>query len=43
VDPAVTGVQRFVEHLAVHPAVTASSVQQVGAKGHDGMAIAVVR
>jgi hypothetical protein len=43
VDPAVTGVQRFVEHLAVHPAVTASSVQQVGAKGHAGMAIAVVR
>jgi caffeoyl-CoA O-methyltransferase len=42
-DPAVTGVQRFVEHLAVHPAVTASFVQQVGVKGHDGMAIAVVR
>lgn len=42
-DPAVTGVQRFVEHLAVHPAVTPSFVQQVGVKGHDGMAIAVVR
>lgn len=42
-DAAVTGVQRFVEHLAVHPAVTASFVQQVGVKGHDGMAIAVVR
>lgn len=42
-DPAVTGVQRFVEHLAGHPAVTASFVQQVGVKGHDGMAIALVQ
>jgi caffeoyl-CoA O-methyltransferase len=39
-DPAVTGVQRFVERLADHPAVTASFVQQVGVKGHDGMAVA---
>lgn len=42
-DPAVTGVQRFAEVVASHPALTASFLQQVGAKGHDGMCIAVVR
>jgi caffeoyl-CoA O-methyltransferase len=42
-DPAVTGVQRFSEALAAHPAVTACFVQQVGVKGYDGMALAVVR
>ena len=42
-DPAVTGVQRFSTALAQEARVTATFVQQVGAKGHDGMAIAVVR
>jgi caffeoyl-CoA O-methyltransferase len=42
-DPSVAGVQRFAEMVATDPRVTASFVQQVGAKGHDGMCIAVVR
>lgn len=41
-DPAVAGVQRFNAALAAEPRVTASVVQMVGAKGHDGMAFAVV-
>lgn len=42
-DEAVTGVQRFNAALAADPRVVAVVVQQVGVKGHDGMAIAVVR
>jgi caffeoyl-CoA O-methyltransferase len=42
-DQAVTGVQRFNAALAGDPRVVAVVVQQVGVKGHDGMAIAVVR
>ncbi|MBA2530046.1 MAG: O-methyltransferase [Euzebyales bacterium] len=42
-DEAVTGVQRFNAALAADPRVAAAVVQQVGVKGHDGMAIAVVR
>lgn len=42
-DEAVTGVQRFTERVARDPRVTASFVQTVGAKGHDGLCIAVVR
>jgi caffeoyl-CoA O-methyltransferase len=41
-DPAVTGVQRFNAALAQDHRVAAAVVQQVGAKGHDGMALAVV-
>lgn len=42
-DPSVAGVQRFAEMAAADPRVTASFVQTVGAKGHDGMAVLVVR
>lgn len=41
-DEAVTGTQRFNAALATDPRVTAAIVQQVGTKGHDGMALAVV-
>jgi predicted O-methyltransferase YrrM len=42
-DPSVTGVQRFAEHAATHPRLTSAFVQTVGAKGHDGIAVLVVR
>ena len=42
-DEAVEGAQRFNEALAADPRYAAVVVQQVGVKGHDGMAIAVVR
>jgi predicted O-methyltransferase YrrM len=36
------GVRRFYEMLAVEPRVTSTAVQTVGAKGHDGFALALV-
>lgn len=42
-DPAVTGVQRFNAALASESRLAGAIVQMVGAKGHDGMALAVVR
>jgi caffeoyl-CoA O-methyltransferase len=42
-DPMVTGVRRFNEVLASESRVTAVVLQTVGPKGHDGMALAVVR
>jgi caffeoyl-CoA O-methyltransferase len=41
-DEMVTGVQRFNEFLASSDAVTATIIQTVGSKVHDGMALAVV-
>jgi caffeoyl-CoA O-methyltransferase len=41
-DPNVAGVQRFNAVLAQDHRVAAAVVQQVGAKGHDGMALAVI-
>ena len=41
-DEMVTGVKKFNEFLAQCPAVTATIFQTVGAKEHDGMAIAIV-
>lgn len=41
-DEMVTGVKRFNEALAATPFVTATIIQTVGAKDHDGMAIAIV-
>ena len=41
-DEAVKGVQRFNRLLADTPGVTATIMQSVGIKDHDGMAIAVV-
>jgi predicted O-methyltransferase YrrM len=36
------GVRRFYEMLAAEPRVTATAIQTVGAKGHDGFALALV-
>ena len=41
-DEMVIGVKRFNEALAGSPEVTATILQTIGAKEHDGMAIAVV-
>jgi len=41
-DPSVRGVRRFFELLAAEPRVTATAVQTVGEKGHDGFALALV-
>lgn len=41
-DEMVQGVQRFNKMLAKNIAVTATIIQTVGVKDHDGMAIAVV-
>ncbi|MER6997948.1 O-methyltransferase [Streptomyces sp. NPDC000410] len=41
-DPRVQGVRRFTELIAAHPRLTATTVQTVGAKGHDGFTLALV-
>ena len=41
-DPNVQGVRRFTELLAADPRLTATALQTVGAKGYDGIALAVV-
>ena len=41
-DPMVKGAQRFNEMLSTNTAVTATILQTVGTKEHDGMALAVV-
>lgn len=41
-DEMVQGVRRFNAFLATVPAVTATIIQTVGSKVHDGMALAVV-
>jgi predicted O-methyltransferase YrrM len=41
-DPDVQGVRRFLEHLAVHPRLSALAFQTVGARGYDGFAVARV-
>jgi predicted O-methyltransferase YrrM len=41
-DQRVAGAQRFNAALAQNPSVSGAIIQTVGAKGHDGMAIAVV-
>lgn len=41
-DPVVLGVRRFNELLAAEPRVSATLIQTVGIKGHDGFAIALV-
>lgn len=42
-DPNVIGAQRLNAALASDPRVAGAVVQTVGVKGHDGMALAVVR
>jgi predicted O-methyltransferase YrrM len=41
-DPSVHGVRRFNELLAAEPRVSATTIQTVGSKGYDGLAIALV-
>ena len=41
-DENVLGIRRFFDAIANEPRVTATVVQTVGAKGHDGWAVAVV-
>ena len=41
-DARVQGLRAFFELLAAEPRVTATVIQTVGVKGHDGFAIAVV-
>jgi caffeoyl-CoA O-methyltransferase len=42
-DEMVAGVKRFNEALAANTAVTATIIQTVGSKEHDGMALAIVK
>ncbi len=41
-DPSVEGVRRLTELVAADPRVTATAIQTVGLKGHDGFMIAMV-
>ena len=41
-DASVRGVRRFYDMLAAEPRVSATAIQTVGVKGHDGFALAVV-
>jgi predicted O-methyltransferase YrrM len=41
-DPAVVGTRRLFEVVAAEPRVTATAVQTVGSKGHDGFLLAFV-
>ncbi|HEY4330203.1 MAG TPA: O-methyltransferase [Phycisphaerae bacterium] len=41
-DPDVQGTQKFFQALSKEPRVTATTLQTVGAKGYDGMTLAVV-
>jgi predicted O-methyltransferase YrrM len=41
-DPLIDGVRRYTERLAAERRVSATAIQLVGSKGHDGLAIAVV-
>jgi predicted O-methyltransferase YrrM len=41
-DMTVQGVRRFFDLLAAEPRVTATAIQTVGAKGYDGLALALV-
>lgn len=42
-DDAIAGIQRFNAALAAEPRTASTIVQIVGDKGHDGLALAVVR
>ena len=41
-DPSVLGARRLFDRLAREPRITATAIQTVGAKGWDGLAIALV-
>jgi predicted O-methyltransferase YrrM len=42
-DPNVQGVRRFTEKLAAEPRLTATALQTVSSKKHDGLILATVR
>ena len=41
-DPDAQGVREFAQRLGAAPNVTATAIQTVGAKGHDGFVVALV-
>jgi predicted O-methyltransferase YrrM len=41
-DPSVSGVRGFLKRVAAEPKVSATVMQTVGAKGHDGFALILV-
>ncbi len=41
-DPNIQGIRAFMELLAAEPRLSATAIQTVGTKGHDGFAIALV-
>jgi predicted O-methyltransferase YrrM len=41
-DPSARGVRRFFDAVAAEPRVEAAALQTVGAKGWDGLALALV-
>jgi predicted O-methyltransferase YrrM len=41
-DPEIVGIRRFVERVASDTRVSATMMQTVGSKGHDGFALALV-
>lgn len=41
-DPLIRGVRRFYELLAAEPRLSATAIQTVGDKGHDGFVLAIV-
>jgi hypothetical protein len=41
-NPKVQGVRRFTELVAAETALTATALQTVGAKGYDGLLMALV-
>jgi len=41
-DPAVTGTRAMFERMGAEPGLSATAIQTVGSKGHDGFAMAVV-
>lgn len=41
-DANVIGVRQFLEAMGRHPRLTATAIQTVGVKGHDGFALAIV-
>jgi len=41
-NPDAAGLRRFIDHLGADPRVSSTIIQTVGAKGHDGFALAIV-
>jgi predicted O-methyltransferase YrrM len=41
-DPAVQAQRRLHEEIAADPRVSATTIQTVGAKGHDGFTLAIL-